>query len=232
MPNAKPWSRERRRVLKAGATWAGACLSPGLATAAGRCVVTPATEDGPLYPAADIPWASDLTRVPGQAGIAKGQIAYLFGQVKNAACDPVTDAVVEIWQADSNGYYKHPRHTAPKGLDPNFRYFAKVRTDAAGRYMLKTLVPKWYRIFDIDRAAHIHVKVRSPQNGVVTSEIYFSGEDQDELRERDPVYQSRRQKEQLVARHMSAAPAHWSQIAPQEPDDDAVFCNVDIAYRI
>jgi protocatechuate 3,4-dioxygenase beta subunit len=229
MKPAKLWPWQRRNFLKASAGVAGAMLSAKSASAAGACTVTPSTEDGPLYPAEEFPWASDLTTMPGQAGTAKGQIAYLYGQIKSHDCRPVSDATVEIWQADDNGYYKHPRHTAPEGLDPNFRYFAKVRTDAAGRYMIKTIVPKWYRIFDIDRAAHVHIKVRSPDNGVLTSEIYFSGADQDEIRERDPVYQSRRNKESLIVQR----DGHIADPAIRESiEEGAAVCNFDVMYRI
>ena len=226
---SKEWPWQRRSFLKAAAGSAGALLSPKLATAATSCEITPSTEDGPLYPAEEIPWASDLTTMPGHSGIAEGQIAYLYGQIKSFDCRPVSDATIEIWQADNKGYYKHPRHPSPEGLDPSFRYFAKVRTDAAGRYMIKTIVPKWYRIFDIDRAAHIHVKVRSPNNGVVTSEIYFSGAAQDELRVSDRVFQSRRNKDKLVVQR-EATPNDLGVDFPLAKG--AAFCNFDVMYRI
>ena len=226
MKKGETW--QRRKFLKASAVTLGMALPPKLA-AASACVITPSTEDGPLYPAVEIPWTDDLTTVPGQDGMAKGQIAYLFGRVKSADCRPVSDATVETWQADDNGYYDHPRHDAPDGLDPCFRYFGKVRADDQGRFMIKTIVPSWYRIFDIDRAAHIHMKVRSPSNGVLTTEVYFSGEDQDEIRERDPVYQSRRRKELLIADTNSEFDAFGLDI----PDEDgAAYCQFDVMYRI
>ena len=222
----------RRKFLAAITSSAASLLVPKLATAAGQCAATPATEDGPLYPAEDIPWANDLTQVPGRSGTAAGEIVYLHGEVADVHCSPVTDAVVEIWQADSRGYYKHPRHSAPEGLDPNFRYFAKVRTDARGRYAIKTIVPKWYRIFDIERAAHVHIKVRSPSNGVLTSEVYFSGADQDRLRTRDPVFQSRRGKEQLIVDRRAGDRADIPVELGSSPEERAVYCNFDLAYRL
>lgn len=223
------WFRNRRGFLKFASAWAGWLMLPKFSRAEDSCEVTPSTEDGPLYPATEIPWASDLTRVPRKEGVANGQIAYLYGQVKNADCRPVSDATVEIWQADNKGYYKHPRHNAPDGLDPNFRYFGKVRADENGRYAIKTIVPKWYRIFDIDRAAHVHMKVRSPANGVFTSEVYFSGEDQEALRDDDPVFQSRRNKEQLVVRVEQGADVSEFDL-PSEVG--AFYCKFDVMYRI
>lgn len=232
MASFKAWPVKRRKFLAAVTSSTAGLLVTRLAAAAGQCSATPATEDGPLYPAEDIPWANDLTQVPGQSGIAAGEIAYLHGRVVDVDCKPVTDAIVEIWQADSRGYYKHPRHSAPEGLDPNFRYFAKVRADAEGRYALKTIVPKWYRIFDIERAAHVHIKVRSPSNGVLTSEVYFSGAEQDALRARDPVFQSRRSKEQLIVDRQAQDDADIAFELNRSPEERAVYCNFDLAYRL
>ena len=225
-PRFAPW--RRRGFLQTTLLSLGSFL-PGISSAAGRCVNTPSTEDGPLYPAEEMPWSSDLTTVAGQDGVASGQIAYLFGQVKNVACEPVSDATVEIWQADSKGYYKHPRHTAPEGLDPCFQYFGKVRVDSEGRYLIKTIVPSWYRIFDIERAAHIHMKVRSPSNGVLTSEVYFPGTDQDHKRETDPVYQSRRNKDLLIV----PEDGRQQDLGLDLPNDpDVAYCRFDVMYRL
>lgn len=223
------WNRQRRRLLKTSAGWAGLLTMPALSSAAVECGVTPATEDGPLYPAEPIPWASDLTRAAGGSGHAKGQAVHLFGEVKGADCGPVSDATVEVWQADSRGYYKHPRHDAPEGLDPNFRYFGKVRVDSAGRYRIKTIVPSWYRIFEIERAAHIHIKVKSPANGVLTTEVYFSGADQDARRQADPVFQSRRGKERLIAQLDRAEDStDWD----LDAEDGARRVRYDLLYRL
>ena len=232
MASFKAWPVKRRRFLAAATSAAAGLFGTKLAAAAGVCSTTPATEDGPLYPAENIPWAKDLTRVPGRSGVAAGEIAYLYGQVVDVDCKPVSDATVEIWQADNRGYYKHPRHSAPDGLDPSFRYFAKHRTDSEGRYAFKTIVPKWYRIFDIERAAHVHIKVRSPSNGVLTSEVYFSGADQDALRTRDPVFQSRRNKDQLIVVRQTENDDDIEVAQNRLPDERAVYCNFDVAYRL
>ena len=161
----------RRRFLAVPLASAAICLNNGV-FAATTCNVTPTTEDGPLYPPDPFPWVSDLTRAHGKAGVAVGQPLYIYGQVLNHFCEPVSDAIIEIWQADNNGFYKHPRAIAPGAidpfweitldqLDPFFKYFSKVKTDKDGHFSLKTIVPRWYRVFNINRAAHIHFKVRS-----------------------------------------------------------------------
>lgn len=225
--NSQNW--KRRKFIKATAGSASIVLAPGVASALENCVVVPSTEDGPLYPAENIPWLSDLTVVPGQSGTAAGEVVYLFGTISSVDCQPASDAIVEIWQADNKGYYKHPRHTAPEGLDPSFQYFGKVKVDSAGRYLIKTIKPKWYRIFDIERAAHIHIKVRSPLNGVYTSEVYFSGEDQETLRDADPVFQSRRSKEMLIADRNSPIEDFGVDIPA---DENSAYCRFDVTYRL
>lgn len=200
-----------------------------IASAADGCEMTPATDDGPLYPVEEIPWVNDLTRVEGGDGVARGRHAWLFGQVRNSECQPVSDATVEIWQADSDGQYKHPRHTKPEDLDPNFGYFGKVRVDDRGRYRIKTVLPKWYRIFEIDRAEHIHIKVRSPANGVLTTEVYFEGDGSDARRSGDRVYQGLRNREKLIL----ATDDRENEIDLDIPDEaDAAYCRFDMMYRI
>lgn len=203
----------RRRLLTIPLAATAMYLSNRAVAAA--CTVTPTTEDGPLYPPYPFSWVSDLTRIPGKAGVATGQPLYIHGQVLNHQCVPVPNAVVEIWQADNNGYYNHPRAIAPGAidpfweispdkLDPFFQYFSRVKTDENGRYLIKTIVPRWYRVFEINRAAHIHFKVRSTNNGVMTTELYFPGEEQTELQAQDRVFQSRHNRSQLVVSLESA----------------------------
>ena len=198
----------KRRLLAVPLASAAMYLSNGV-FATETCKITPFTEDGPLYPPDPFPWASDLTRVSGKTGIATGQPLYIYGQVLNHLCRPVSGAIVEIWQADNNGFYKHPRAVAPGAidpfweirsdeLDPFFKYFSRVKTDKDGRYLLKTIVPRWYRVFNINRAAHIHFKVRSLNDGVLTTEMYFPGDEQAELQAHDRVFQSRYNRSDLV----------------------------------
>jgi protocatechuate 3,4-dioxygenase alpha subunit len=54
---------------------------------------------------------------------------------------PVTDALVEIWQADAQGRYAHPEDTSAVPLTPGFRGFGRVPTDAEGRFRFFTIKP-------------------------------------------------------------------------------------------
>lgn len=183
------------------------------------------TEDGPLYPPVEIPWLKDLTSVGGRGKLSAGDQLYLFGQILDAKGKPIEGAVVEIWQADNNGIYKHPR--VKQQLDPSFGYFGKVKTAKDGTYLFKTIVPRWYAMFGIKRANHIHVKMRHKDHGVLTTEMYFAGADQDAIREDDGVFKSRRNGQRLIVPRES--PEKYSDLSIKF-DGKATCCRYDLAF--
>jgi protocatechuate 3,4-dioxygenase alpha subunit len=61
------------------------------------------------------------------------------GRVLDGAGAPVTDALVETWQAAPDGTFAHPDD--PRGGDPSFRAFGRCPTDADGEYLIVTLRP-------------------------------------------------------------------------------------------
>ncbi len=185
------------------------------------------TEDGPLYPPSEIPWLQDLTSVGGREQLATGESMYLFGRILDSTGRPVQNATVEIWQADNNGLYKHPR---VKGrLDPNFGYFGKVKTAQDGTYLFKTIIPRWYAMFGITRANHIHIKMRHRDHGVLTTEMYFAGKEQDEIREKDDVFKSRRDPDRLIVPKQN--PAKYGDLGIKF-DKGSVCCNYDLAFLL
>jgi protocatechuate 3,4-dioxygenase alpha subunit len=70
-----------------------------------------------------------------------GQHFELGGRVLDGDGQPVTDALVEIWQADAHGKYAHPEDTREVPLTPGFRGFGRVPTDAEGRFRFFTIKP-------------------------------------------------------------------------------------------
>jgi protocatechuate 3,4-dioxygenase alpha subunit len=70
-----------------------------------------------------------------------GQHFKIEGRVLDGDGRPVTDALVEIWQANAHGKYAHPEDTHEAPLTSGFRGFGRVPTDADGRYRFFTIKP-------------------------------------------------------------------------------------------
>ena len=70
-----------------------------------------------------------------------GQHLEVGGRVLDGDGRPVTDALVEIWQADAHGRYAHAEDTREVPLATGFRGFGRVPTDAEGRFRFFTIKP-------------------------------------------------------------------------------------------
>ena len=147
-------------------------LLPLAALSAGEELArTPADYEGPFYPIVrQQDEDNDLIHVAGWTKDAQGDILHLSGKVVNTDGEPVSDAVVEIWQTDPNGLYKDKRDRSPGDRDPNFQYWGKTATEKDGTFAFITLVPGRYP----SRPAHIHYKVWRAGQAVLTSQIYFT----------------------------------------------------------
>lgn len=81
-----------------------------------------------------------MTVVDAATGAAGLPVA-VSGRVLDGAGQPIPDAVLEIWQANAAGRYDHPEDRRNVPLDPGFRGFLRVPTDAQGRYAFRTVKP-------------------------------------------------------------------------------------------
>ena len=84
------------------------------------------------------------------------------GRVLGADCKPVAHALLDFWHADENGDYDNR----------GFRYRGHQFADGEGRYRLETIVPAVYP----GRTRHIHVKVQPPGGRILTTQLYFPNE--------------------------------------------------------
>jgi protocatechuate 3,4-dioxygenase alpha subunit len=110
---------------------------------------------------------------------------WLRGRVTDGHGEPVPDAVIETWQADSDGRYNHPRDLRGDGGD--FRGFARAPTDKAGRFAIHTVKPGPVPgAGGGTQAPHLAMSVfaRGLLNRVVTR-VYFA--DEADLNASDPV---------------------------------------------
>ncbi|MGH3345280.1 MAG: protocatechuate 3,4-dioxygenase subunit alpha [Carbonactinosporaceae bacterium] len=100
--------------------------------------LTPSQTVGPFMHLV-LPWPDGPDVVPdGTAGAFR-----VTGRLLDGNGDPVSDALVETWQADPDGRFDHPDD--PRGARPpsvaGFRGFGRCPTDAEGRYHLRTVRP-------------------------------------------------------------------------------------------
>jgi len=175
----------RRELLReAGLGWAGALAKPlmpagALAAlvagnwpgrAAAAAVPTPRQTEGPFYPV-DFPADVDggLLR-QGDVAYAQGQPVWVDGVVMDTGAQPLAGAMVEIWQCDADGHYRHPGDG--NRADRRFQSYGRVQTDAQGRYRFRTIRPVAYT----GRTPHIHVKVRRDGRELLTTQLYVHGD--------------------------------------------------------
>jgi protocatechuate 3,4-dioxygenase beta subunit len=101
------------------------------------------------------------------AGTKDAGVAFaVAGAVLDTACKPIAGAELDIWQANARGEYD---------LD-GYRFRGALKTDAKGRWQLRTVVPGHYLNGSQYRPAHIHVKVRAPGRQELTTQLYFAGD--------------------------------------------------------
>ena len=145
----------------AGGAWA-ASLAP-----------TPEQTPGPFYPSV-LPEDrdADLVVIKGRDGRAQGTMLLLSGRVMDTDGNPVGDALVEIWQADSYGRYLPPKDGAPGRRDANFQGYGQSRTDATGTYRFRTIRPVPYE----SRPPHIHFQITHPRFRPLVTQMYVVGE--------------------------------------------------------
>lgn len=155
---------------------AGAGIAPlarvASAQSTGRAP-SPAQTLGPFYPrnAAERPRATDadLLTVEGERVLSKGVPIFLVGRVVDRRGNPVSDAVVEIWQCDAHAVYHHPGGGAESERDPHFQGYGVDRTDAKGDFRFRTIRPVAYP----GRTPHIHVRVQPASGRAFATQLYL-----------------------------------------------------------
>ena len=129
--------------------------------------VTPRQTEGPFFTPSS-PERTSL-REPGITGTN----LIVSGQVLSTSCTPIARALVDFWHADDDGEYDNA----------GYRLRGHQFTDAQGRYRVETIVPGVYP----GRTRHYHVKVQAPGRPVLTTQLYFPGEPENQ---RDGIYSS------------------------------------------
>jgi len=73
--------------------------------------------------------------------LTEGERIRIEGTVFDGAGAPIEDALVEVWQANAHGRYRHDLDAGPALLDPNFFGFGRCPTDATGAFHFETVKP-------------------------------------------------------------------------------------------
>ena len=154
---------------------------------------------------------NDLVHNYAKAGeSAIGPRIMVHGQILDENARPVPNALIEVWQANAGGRYRHKNDGYLAALDPNFAGCGRTMSDAEGRYSFFTVKPAaypWPNSENAWRPEHIHFSLfGSGFAQRLITQMYFEG---DPLIALCPIVQSLNDPkavEQLVAKlDMSAA---------------------------
>lgn len=109
---------------------------------------TPSQTVGPFYALGLTPRECGY-EYPGIAGPSivgdetEGERIRIAGRVLDGEGTPVADAMIEAWQANAHGRYRHPDDDGDRPLDPSFQGFARAETSAPPdhRFAIRTVKP-------------------------------------------------------------------------------------------
>jgi protocatechuate 3,4-dioxygenase, beta subunit len=136
---------------------------------------------GPTFGHTDIdPIDNDLIKNYAKDGDPIGERIIVHGRVLDECGRPVPETLVEIWQANAGGRYRHKKDSYLAPIDPNFGGCGRTLTDEDGTYYFRTIKPgayPWRNWVNNWRPAHIHVSVfgRSFSQRLIT-QLYFEGD--------------------------------------------------------
>jgi hydroxyquinol 1,2-dioxygenase len=142
---------------------------------------TESTVLGPFY----VPGAPELPNGANLATGLPGELTLFSGRVLTADGQPITGALIDMWQADAEGFYDVQR----PDLDGT-RLRGKFHTDAQGRFWFWTVKPTSYPVPTDGpvgqmllsmgrhpyRPAHIHTIVSAPGFEPVTTHVFVAGD--------------------------------------------------------
>lgn len=134
-----------------------------------QCTMLKNSVEGPFY----------FCTNPGIADIARGRpgvpLTVALRAVDAATCQPIRDAVIDVWHCDASGLYsghdlavdeaiRKTSHTPPVNGDRHCR--GALRTDPDGIAEFRSIYPGFY----VERAIHIHFKVHIGNRAFLTNQ--------------------------------------------------------------
>ncbi|MBU6483590.1 MAG: protocatechuate 3,4-dioxygenase subunit beta [Betaproteobacteria bacterium] len=136
---------------------------------------------GPVFGTDELgPLDNDLIMNYAKTGLPVGERIVVHGQVLDENGHPVKNALVEVWQANAGGRYRHRNDTYIAPIDPNFGGCGRALTDENGRYFYRTIKPgpyPWRNSVNDWRPAHIHYSISgSGWAQRLITQMYFEGD--------------------------------------------------------
>jgi protocatechuate 3,4-dioxygenase alpha subunit len=136
--------------------------------------VTPSQTVGPFFSPALLrdPWNVMTTDETA------GERIRVEGRLFDGAGNVVSDAMIEVWQANAHGRFNHPRDTRDLPLDPEFTGFGRSGTDDDGVYWFETVKPGSVP-FEGDQMQAPHLSVMVHARGMLNhaqTRLYFGDE--------------------------------------------------------
>ena len=123
---------------------------------------------------------NDLIRNYAKTGSPIGQRIVVYGRVLDENGNGVPGTLLEFWQANAGGRYRHKKETYLAEIDPNFGGCGRTITDENGFYMFRTIKPgayPWPNGVNDWRPAHIHFSIfgHAFAQRLIT-QMYFEGD--------------------------------------------------------
>jgi protocatechuate 3,4-dioxygenase beta subunit len=135
----------------------------------------------PVFRAEELgPKDNDLILNAAKDGMPIGERVIVHGFVRDQFGRPVKNALVEVWQANASGRYRHKNDTYIGALDPNFGGCGRMLTDENGYYFYRTIKPgpyPWRNRANDWRPSHIHYALSGDgwAQRLIT-QMYFEGD--------------------------------------------------------
>ena len=157
-----------------------------------NCKNTPPQSTGPFYKVPSKIFNNDMTN----NGKAIGKRIKVYGKVLNNKCKPISNAVLDIWQANSFGKYNHQADLSESRKDNEFYGYMRLLSNERGEYSFNTILPGSYRVSkDLIRTPHIHFKVTNNKKQL-TTQMYFKG---NEMNNKDFLFKNTNNNSALEA---------------------------------
>jgi len=123
---------------------------------------------------------NDLIRNYAKTGDPIGERIIVHGRVLDENGRPVPHTLVEFWQANAGGRYRHKKDTYLAPIDPNFGGCGRCLSDENGYYFFRTIKPgpyPWRNYVNSWRPAHIHFSLfGSGFAQRLITQMYFEGD--------------------------------------------------------